>query len=113
MDAVVTAATNWIGSQIIDEASLLIGVEDQIRNLQDELKCMQRYIQDAEDRQGEDGGDGQVAIFATKIREIAFHAEDVIDIYILKVQSRTIENIWKSRSSVEFPGSNEASRKHP
>ncbi|GMH17588.1 hypothetical protein Nepgr_019429 [Nepenthes gracilis] len=89
MDATVTFLVNWIGSQLINEASLLSGVEDQVRSLQDELKSMQRYIRNVEDRQGEDGGDDQVAIFTAKIREISFYAEDVIDIYILKVGSKS------------------------
>ncbi|GMH14179.1 hypothetical protein Nepgr_016020 [Nepenthes gracilis] len=87
VDAIVAATAKWISSQLVDEAEFLYGVEDQMLNLQNDLKCMQRYIQDAEETQLDKKENGQVTIFIETIRDIAFRAEDVIDTYILKVGS--------------------------
>ncbi|GMH14143.1 hypothetical protein Nepgr_015984 [Nepenthes gracilis] len=87
VDAIVTSTAKWIGSQLVDEVKFLYGVEDQLHKLQNDLECMQQYIQDVEEIQLDNKGNGQVAIFVKTIREIAFRTEDVIDTYILKVGS--------------------------
>ncbi|GMH14176.1 hypothetical protein Nepgr_016017 [Nepenthes gracilis] len=87
VDAITATAAEWISSQLVDEAKFLYGVEDQMLKLQIDLKCMQQYIQDAEETQLDEKGNDQVTIFTETIREIAFRAEDVIDTYILKVGS--------------------------
>ncbi|GMH14144.1 hypothetical protein Nepgr_015985 [Nepenthes gracilis] len=87
VDAIVTSAAKWISSQLVDEVKFLYGVEDQLHNLQNDLECMQQYLQDIEETQLDEKGNGQVAIFVKTIREIAFCTEDVIDTYILKVGS--------------------------
>ncbi|GMH14150.1 hypothetical protein Nepgr_015991 [Nepenthes gracilis] len=85
VDAIIASAIKWISSQLVDEAKFLYGVEDQMLELQNDFKCMQRYFQDAEETQLDEKKNGQITIFTETIREIAFRAEDVIDSYVLKV----------------------------
>ncbi|GMH14142.1 hypothetical protein Nepgr_015983 [Nepenthes gracilis] len=87
VDAIISSAIKWISSQLVEEAKFLYGVEDQMLKLQNDLECMQRYLQDAEELQLDEKENSQVTIFTETIREIAFRAEDVIDTYILKVSS--------------------------
>ncbi|GMH14147.1 hypothetical protein Nepgr_015988 [Nepenthes gracilis] len=87
VDAIATAATKWISSQLIDEVKFLYGVEDQLHKLQNDLKCMQQYIQDVEETQLDEKENGQLTIFTETIREVTFRAEDVIDTYIIRVSS--------------------------
>ncbi|GAB4836863.1 hypothetical protein Ancab_001778, partial [Ancistrocladus abbreviatus] len=82
-----SSVVQWIGSQLINEATFLFGVKDQVRSLQADLEYIQLYLRDADQKQALEGGDGPFSIFTKEIREIAFRAEDVIDTYILKVAS--------------------------
>lgn len=94
-DAVVALAAQWIGSLLIEEVNAFYNVEDQVRGLQQELEFMQQYLQDADAKQQV----RQVRTLITQIRSLAYDAEDVIDTYILKVQSKTEQSsrIWLGR----------------
>ncbi|GAB4837188.1 hypothetical protein Ancab_039554 [Ancistrocladus abbreviatus] len=83
--AVVSAAANWIGTQLVDEVDFLRDVDNQVRSLQQELKYIALHLREADS--GEEGDDDQLRLFTAQIREIAFRAEDVVDDYILKVAS--------------------------
>ncbi|GAB4837391.1 hypothetical protein Ancab_039594 [Ancistrocladus abbreviatus] len=83
--AVVSAAANWIGTQLVDEVNFLLDVDNQVRCLQQELKYIALHLREA--NSGEEGDDDQLRLFTTQIREIAFRAEDAVDDYILKVAS--------------------------
>ncbi|KNA21352.1 hypothetical protein SOVF_044180 [Spinacia oleracea] len=80
----VASALEWIGLLLIQEASTLLGVEDQILNLQADLELMQQYLQDADGKQEA----REVRTLICQIRKLAYDAEDVIDTYILKIQPK-------------------------
>ncbi|GAB4850700.1 hypothetical protein Ancab_039914 [Ancistrocladus abbreviatus] len=86
-EAIISSAVQWIGSQLINNATFLFRVKDQVRRLHADLKYIQLYLRDADQRQALEGGDGPLSLFTEEIREIAFRAEDVIDTYILELAS--------------------------
>nr|BAM64835.1 hypothetical protein [Beta vulgaris] len=87
-ESIVASAVQWIGSLLVQETSILFGVDEQVRGLQQELELMQQYVQDADARQGE----GDVRTLIRQIRQLAYDAEDVIDIYIFKDEWRHAEH---------------------
>ncbi|GAB4837430.1 hypothetical protein Ancab_039605 [Ancistrocladus abbreviatus] len=83
--AVVSAAANWIGTQLVDEVNFLLDVDNQVRSLQQDLKYIALHLREADS--GEEGDDDQLRLLTAQIRGIAFRAEDAVDDYILKVAS--------------------------
>ncbi|GAB4836867.1 hypothetical protein Ancab_039540 [Ancistrocladus abbreviatus] len=86
-EAIISSAVQWVGSQLINNATFLFRVKDQVRSLHEDLKLIQFFLRDADQKQALEGADGPFSLFAKAIREIAFHAEDVIDTYIHKLAS--------------------------
>lgn len=79
-------AVERLGDLVIEEASLLHGVSKQVKNLQSELKIMQCFLRDAERRRDE----GEtIKNLISDIRKVAYDAEDVIEIYAIKVARAT------------------------
>ncbi|MCL7022141.1 hypothetical protein MKW94_030956 [Papaver nudicaule] len=85
VDAVISFAVEKLGDALISETFFLLGVRTQVEGLRDELKRMLCFLKDADakDRQG----DERVRNWIKEIRNLAHDAEDVIDTYILKVDS--------------------------
>ena len=77
----VASAVQWIGSILIQEASSLFHVADQVRGLQQELELMQQYLKDADTKQES----GEIHTLLRHIRKLAYDAEDVIDNYIVNI----------------------------
>ena len=67
---------------LIEEARLLHGVSNKVEQLQTELERMRRFLRDAEKRQDEDE---RIQNWISEIRRLACDAEDVIEIYAIKV----------------------------
>ncbi|OVA03769.1 Disease resistance protein [Macleaya cordata] len=67
---------------ITEEANLLLGVDEQVKMLQNEFEWMSLFIKNADIKRR---ADPEVKLLARQIREITFHAEDVIDEFILKI----------------------------
>ena len=67
---------------LIEEARLLNGVDQQVNQVQTELKQMQCFLKDADRRRDEDD---QIRNWIIEIRNIAYDAEDVIENYALRV----------------------------
>jgi len=82
VEAVVSFAVDRLGDLLIEEARLLIGVSDKVTSMKNELKRMQCFLRDAESRQDE--GD-TIKNYISEVRKLAFDAEDVIEIYAIKV----------------------------
>uniref|UniRef100_A0A803MQM1 NB-ARC domain-containing protein n=1 Tax=Chenopodium quinoa TaxID=63459 RepID=A0A803MQM1_CHEQI len=82
--SLVDSAIQWIGSLLIQEASLLFEVEDLVRGLQQDLELMQQYLQDADAKQEIK----EIQTLIRQIRNLAYDAEDVIDTYILEVAAK-------------------------
>ncbi|OMP05217.1 Disease resistance protein [Corchorus olitorius] len=84
-ESVVSFLVERLGDLVIKEASLLWGVEDQVKKMQTELKWMQCFLKDADKRQDEDE---RVKNWVSEIREAAYDVEDVIDNFIVKFASK-------------------------
>lgn len=87
-ESIVASAVQWIGSILIQEASLLFHVADQVRGLQQELELMQQYLKDADAKQE----NGQIQTLLHQIRKLAYDAEDVIDNYVFNIHAKAEES---------------------
>ncbi|KAI3938875.1 hypothetical protein MKW92_012498 [Papaver armeniacum] len=85
VDAVVKFAVDRLGDALIGETFFLLGVRIQLEGLRDELRRMQCFLKDADAK--EQQGDERVSNWVAEIRNLAYDAEDVIDNFILKVDS--------------------------
>ncbi|CAL2225296.1 unnamed protein product [Prunus armeniaca] len=84
-EAIVSFVLQRVGDFTTQEAKFLSGVSHQVEVSQTELQLMQRFLKDADARQGEDA---RVQIWVAKIRDAAYDLEDVIETYGLKVASK-------------------------
>ncbi|CAH8356536.1 unnamed protein product [Eruca vesicaria subsp. sativa] len=86
VDAITGFVVGKMGNYLIDEASMLIGVKDDLEELKTELTCIQGYLKDVEAREKED----EVSKEWTKlVLDIAYDVEDVLDWYNLKAVQRS------------------------
>lgn len=65
--------------------NFLRGVEGQVQWLKDELKRMQCFLKDAAEKQAKDE---RIRNWILEMRELAYDAQDVIEMFVLKVESR-------------------------
>ncbi|KAL5765173.1 hypothetical protein ACOSQ2_017767 [Xanthoceras sorbifolium] len=84
VDAIVSFAVQRLGDFLIKEAGFLKGVRSEVQWLRDELRCMQRFLQDAEEKQY---GDATISGWVSDIRELAYDIEDLLDTFHLKIHS--------------------------
>ncbi|KAG7564687.1 NB-ARC [Arabidopsis suecica] len=86
VDAITEFVVGKIGNYLIEEASMLIGVKDDLEELKTELTCIQGYLKDVEARERED----EVSKRWTKlVLDIAYDVEDVLDTYHMKLEERS------------------------
>ncbi|KAK8664727.1 hypothetical protein V6N13_084505 [Hibiscus sabdariffa] len=81
----VSSAVTTIGNLIANEAISLWGLEDQVNRLQTELKRMLRFLKEADSRQGESE---RIRLLVSEVRELAYDAEDVVEVFALKIGTR-------------------------
>ncbi|KAJ4890472.1 Disease resistance protein RPP13 [Raphanus sativus] len=75
-----------MGNYLIEEASALMGIKDELEDLKTELMCIQGYLKDDEARERKD----EVSKVWTKlVLDIAYDVEDVLDMYYLKAIERS------------------------
>ncbi|KAK8630116.1 hypothetical protein V6N13_078926 [Hibiscus sabdariffa] len=86
-DAVISFAVQKTGDLILQQAMYLTEVSGKVQGLRAELTRMRCFLRDAESRQGD-----SISIhnWVAEIRDIAYDAEDVLEIYALKDASRSI-----------------------
>ncbi|KAL5832279.1 hypothetical protein ACOSQ4_017633 [Xanthoceras sorbifolium] len=84
VDAIVSFVVERLGDFLIKEAVFLKGVKSEVKWLKDELRCMQRFLQDAEEKQY---GDATICGWVFDIRELAYDIEDLLDTFHLKIHS--------------------------
>ncbi|XP_047967012.1 disease resistance protein RPP8-like [Salvia hispanica] len=82
-EAAISSAVELLGNLLIQKVKLLRGVEGKVRLLKDELESMQSFLIDANRKQAKDEG---VRDWIRKIREIAFDAEDTIEMFVIKAE---------------------------
>lgn len=85
VDAVISFVVEKLGDALIGETFFLHSVRSQVERLRGELIRMQCFLKDADAR--EQQGDEGVRNWIAEIRNIAYDAEDVIDTFLLKVNS--------------------------
>ncbi|CAE6075314.1 unnamed protein product [Arabidopsis arenosa] len=86
VDAITEFVVGKIGNYLIEEASMLMGVKDDLEELKRELTCIQGYLRDVEARERED----EVSKEWTKlVLDFAYDVEDVLDTYHMKLEERS------------------------
>lgn len=80
-DAVVSYLVTKLGDLLIQEATLLFGVREQVLLMQTELKRMKCFLKDADRLQDEDES---VRNWVSEIREAAYDVEDAVETFVLK-----------------------------
>ncbi|CAK9140443.1 unnamed protein product, partial [Ilex paraguariensis] len=84
-EAIVSFVVQTLTDLLKEEAEFLAGVDGQVQGLPHELKMLQSLLKDADARQIEDD---PVRTWVEGAREVAYHAEDVLETYVLQVQSK-------------------------
>ena len=82
--AIVASAAQWVGSLLIQETNVLLEVVDQVESLKEDLEVMQDYLRDADAKQHV----REVCTLTGQMRKLAYDIEDVVDTYILKVETK-------------------------
>lgn len=80
----MASVAQWVGSLLIQETNVLLEVADQVESLQEDLEVMQAYLIDADAKQHV----REVCTLTGQMRKVAYDIEDVIDTYILKVETK-------------------------
>ncbi|GFP87994.1 probable disease resistance rpp8-like protein 2 [Phtheirospermum japonicum] len=93
-DAAISFAVEKLGSLLIHKVDFLLGVEDKVKWLKDELERMQCFLKDASEKQA--AGNERIRKWISDIRGVAQDAEDAIETFILRV-----ENPRKNRGLLE------------
>ncbi|KAL5832273.1 hypothetical protein ACOSQ4_017627 [Xanthoceras sorbifolium] len=84
VDAIVSFVVERLGDLLIKEAAFLKGVKSEVEWLRDELRYMQRFLKDADEKQYEDA---TICGWVFDIRELAYDIEDLLDTFHLKIRS--------------------------
>ncbi|KAI9112991.1 hypothetical protein K1719_016105 [Acacia pycnantha] len=98
VEAVVSFALETLSDLLIDEARLLIGVRDNVVQMQVELKRMQCFLRDAEKRKHEDES---IRNWISEIKNIAYKAEDVVENYALYKSLDRFKHLHQFGSEIE------------
>ncbi|OMP11052.1 Disease resistance protein [Corchorus capsularis] len=85
VESVIVLSVKIIGNLIIQEAKFLYEVRGRVEQLRANLIDMRLFLDDAESRKR---NDRNIRNWIAGIRDIAYDAEDVLEIYALKTASR-------------------------
>ncbi|RVW13176.1 putative disease resistance protein [Vitis vinifera] len=91
-EAVISFAVERIGDMLIQEAIFLKGVRGKVERLNKDLGAMKCFLEEAEKKQEEDL---RVHKWVSKIRDAVYDVEDIIDMFILKAESRRTDYFLK------------------
>ncbi|KAL1552121.1 disease susceptibility protein LOV1-like [Salvia divinorum] len=97
-EAAISSAVELLGNLLIQKVKSLRGVEEKVRLLKDELESMQSFLKDANRKQAKEEG---VRDWIRKIREIAYDAEDTIEMFLVNVENGKSRGLLNRFSS--FP----------
>ncbi|KAG6666608.1 hypothetical protein CIPAW_01G043600 [Carya illinoinensis] len=95
VEAIVAIVVERLGDLLLQKATSLHGVSNQVEQLQYELKQIQRLLKDADARQNKRES---VCQWVANMRDVAYDVKDIIERYALKVGSRKgggIHNVLK------------------
>nr|DAD43811.1 TPA_asm: hypothetical protein HUJ06_002041 [Nelumbo nucifera] len=76
---IISLAIEKLGELLVQEASFLSDMRDEVKGLQSELEWMRCFLKDAEARQQKDE---RICNWVREIRDVAYEVEDVIDTYM-------------------------------
>ncbi|KAL8052219.1 hypothetical protein ABFX02_06G198600 [Erythranthe guttata] len=90
VEAAILSAVRKMADLLID-ANLLQGAEEQVKLLKDELQSMQRFVRDASEKQDIEEKIGE---WLSYVADVTHDADDIIDALFLKVEAakRSIES---------------------
>lgn len=83
-EVAISTAVQKLCDLLIDRISFLYGVEEEVKLLKDELVRMQCFLKDAGEKQA---SNESVRHWVSEIRALAHEAEDVVEIFSLKVEA--------------------------
>ncbi|KAK3220690.1 hypothetical protein Dsin_014660 [Dipteronia sinensis] len=84
-ESAIAYVAQSLSDLLVQKVEFLKGVGDQVEWLRDELQWMQCFLKDADAKQEEDQ---RVRNWMTEIRNAAYDAEDIVDSFILKIESK-------------------------
>jgi len=76
---------------VVEERTLVTGIESDINDIKDDLECIQAFLKDADRRAAYDEGGGAnegIKTWVMQVRDVSFRIEDVIDEYIMYFEQR-------------------------
>lgn len=82
---VIESAASWVGKLLVEEVEFLAEVRDKVEGLKHELEWMKSFLWDADHKQYKKA---IIRQWISEIRDLAQEAEDVIELYILKVSHK-------------------------
>lgn len=82
---VIESAAKWVGRLLVEEVEFLAKVRDKVEGLKRELEWMKSCLRDADHKQYKEP---LIREWISEIRNLAQKAEDVIELYILKVSHK-------------------------
>ncbi|XP_038973645.1 putative disease resistance protein At1g50180 [Phoenix dactylifera] len=85
-EAVVSLVVQKLGDFLIQEAEFLYGVRGQVKWIQDELRGIQCFLKDADNKRK--GNDERAKNWVRDVRDVACDAEDVVETFVLKIERR-------------------------
>ncbi|XP_058068504.1 putative disease resistance protein At1g50180 [Magnolia sinica] len=83
VEAAVSLVLGKLSNFLVHEAVFLYKVRDQVEWVERELRQMRCFLKDADAKQS---SDERVKNWVADVRDVAYDAEDVIDIFILKIE---------------------------
>ncbi|CAN7029251.1 hypothetical protein BRARA_H00254 [Brassica rapa] len=91
-EAIVSVTVQKLGEFLLEEPLFLFGIGDQVKQLQDELKRLRCFLKDADEKQRKSE---RVRNWIAEIREAAYDAEDLLEAFFLKAESKKGKGIKK------------------
>ncbi|CAA7048359.1 unnamed protein product [Microthlaspi erraticum] len=91
-EAIVSVTVQKLGELLLEQPLFFFGIGDQMKQLQDELKRLRCFLQDADEKQHKSE---RVRNWVAGIREAAYDAEDVLEAFFLKAEPKKEKGIKK------------------
>ncbi|KAL5744632.1 hypothetical protein ACOSQ2_027748 [Xanthoceras sorbifolium] len=92
-ESAISYVAQSLSDLLVEKAEFLKGVGGQVEWLRDELQRMQCFLKDADDAKQEE--DQRLHNLVIEIRNAAYDAEDIVDTFVLKIES------WRRRGFVK------------
>ncbi|KAF8378837.1 hypothetical protein HHK36_030186 [Tetracentron sinense] len=97
-EAVVTFFLQKLIDLVAQEADFLVGVEEQLQLLRIDLQWIHSFLKDADGRSKENE---RVKLWVSQVRDVTYDAEDVIDTFLIKIESHQRKKIEEINKRIE------------